>query len=136
MQINGIDEVGGKALASAIATNTSLPLVKLTLYGYDTITEDNKQAFIDMLQRNTSIETLTSVTSMPVPFLAEALQNNSTFKELELYDYELTLDIVKDVSKMLAVDHTLTLLNISGNPLEDDGVIHLAEALKQSRTLK
>jgi hypothetical protein len=48
--MNGIDEVGGKSLASAIATNTSLPLVELTLDGSNMITEDSKQAFIDIYQ--------------------------------------------------------------------------------------
>ena len=109
LEMSGIRSVGGKALASAIAKNTSLPLVELELRGYDMITEDSKQAFIDMLQQNTSIEILRlSITGMsdivsdPVPFLAEALQNNSTLKELELCDYELTRDIMRDVSKMLA----------------------------------
>jgi Ran GTPase-activating protein (RanGAP) involved in mRNA processing and transport len=144
LKMTGISAVGGKALASAIATNASLPLVQLTLHGDDMITEDSRQAFIDMLQQNTSIETLyLSSTGMPrsdsvsdpVPFLAEALQNNSTLKQLYLFDYTLTPDMVKDVSRVLIVNCSLTLLDISENPIGDDGVTHLAEALKQNKTL-
>ena len=137
LMISGLDEVDAKALASAIATNASLPLVELTLRGYDMITEDSKQAFIDMLQPNTSVETLNlSHTGMSVPFLAEALQNNTTLEKLELCGCELTLDMVKDVSRMLTVNHSLTSLIMYENPIGDDGVTHLAEALKQNKTLK
>ena len=135
--ISVLDEVGGKALASAIATNTSLPLFELALHGYDMITEDNKQAFIDMLQQNTSIKTLSlSYTDISVPFLAEALQSNYTLKELELCSCKLTLDMVKDISRMLAVNCSLTSLDISENPIGDDGITHLAEGLKQNKILK
>jgi Ran GTPase-activating protein (RanGAP) involved in mRNA processing and transport len=144
LKMTGISAVGGKVLASAIATNASLPLVELALYdGHDLITEDSRQAFIDMLRQNTSIETLylsfvgmPGSVSDPVPFLAEALQNNSTLKQLYLYDYISTPDMVKDVSRMLAVNRSLTSLDISGNSIGDDGVTHLAEALKQNKTLE
>ena len=135
--IEGLNEVDGETLASTIATNTSLPLDELHLRGYDMITEDNIQVFIDLLQQNTSIETLNfSFTDMSVPFLAEALQNNTTLKELELCHCELTLDMVKDVSRMLTVNCSLTSLNISENPIGDNGVTHLVEALKQNKTLE
>ena len=137
LKINGINEVDAKALASAIATNTSLPLDELELHGYDMITEDSKQAFIDMLQQNTSIKALSlSSTGISVPFLAEALQNNSTLGRLELCKCELTLGMVKDVSRMLAVNCLLRILDISENPIGDDGVTYLAEALKQNKTLQ
>jgi Ran GTPase-activating protein (RanGAP) involved in mRNA processing and transport len=137
LRMNRINEVGGKALASAIAINASLPLVQFILDGRDMITEDSRQAFIDMLRQNTSIETLNlSCTGMSVPFLAEALQNNCTLKELNLNQCTLTPDMIKDVSKMLAVNHSLTSLNISSNPIGDDGVVHLAEDLKQNKTLE
>ena len=97
LEMNGISAVGGKALASAIAANASLPLVELTLHGRDMITEDSKQAFIDMLRQNTSIETLQLSTS--IPFLAEALQNNSTLKQLCV---SIPYNMIKDVSRMLA----------------------------------
>ena len=137
LNMNGISAVGGKALASAIATNASLPLVELELDGHDMIREDNKQAFIDMLQQNTSIKTLSlSYTNISVPFLAEALQSNYTLKELELCNCELMLDMVKDVSRMLTVNRSLTTLDISNNPIGDDGVTHLAKALKHNITLE
>ena len=41
--------------------------------------------------------------------------------------------MVKDVSRMLVV---LTALDIYANPIGDDGVAHLAETLKQNKTLK
>ena len=138
LKLNGISAVGIKALSSAIATNASLPLIELALHGHDMITEDNKHAFIDMLQQNTSIERLIlSSTGMSVPFLAEALQNNSTLKYLHpCYNFISTPDMIKDVSRMLAVNCSLTLLDISMNSIGDDGVTHLAEALKQNKTLE
>jgi Ran GTPase-activating protein (RanGAP) involved in mRNA processing and transport/adenylate kinase family enzyme len=140
LRMDGISAVGSKALASTIATNASLPLLELKLDGCDMITEDSKQAFIDMLQQNTSIKILelrlSSSVSDPVPFLAEALQNNSTLKRLRLFNYILTPDMVKDVSRILAVNRSLISLNISGNPIGDAGVTHLAEALKQNKTLE
>ena len=146
LKMSGDSAVGGKALASSIATNASLPLVELEIRDYDMSTEDSKQALVDMLQQNTSIEALSlSPTGMsmtfgesdPVLFLAEGLQNNSTLRQLNLR-HMLTpyYNMAKDVSRMLIVNCSLTSLNISGNRIGDDGVTHLAEALKQNKTLE
>ena len=140
LKMNGISAAGGKALASSIAINASLPLVELELYGCDMITEHSKQAFIDLLQQNTSIETLklssTGVIGDPMSFLAEALRKNSTLRQLNLCHYILTSDMIKDVSRMLAINCSLTSLDISRNPIGDDEIAHLATALKQNKSLK
>ena len=140
LKMNGISAAGGKALASSIATNASLPLVELELYGCDMITEHSKQAFIDLLQQNTSIKTLklssTGVIGDPMSFLAEALRKNSTLRQLNLCHYILTSDMIKDVSRMLAINCSLTSLDISRNPIGDDEIAHLATALKQNKSLK
>ena len=102
------------------------------------IAGDNKQAFIDMLQQNTSIETLWLLGSVsgPVPFLAEALQNNTTLKTLKLSNCKLTSDMIKDVSRMLTVNSSLTSLEMCCTPTGDAGAAHLAEALKRNETLE
>ena len=146
LKMSGDSAVGGKALVSSIATNASIPMVKLEIHNYDMSTEDSKQALVDMLQQNTSIEALSlsftgiSMTcgeSDPVLFLAEGLQNNSTLRQLNLRRM-LTpyYNMAKDVSRMLTVNRSLTSLDISGDPIGDDGVTHLAEALKQNKTLQ
>ena len=150
LKMSGITDICGKLLASAIATNHSLPLVELELTGHDIITKDSKQAFVDILQWNTSIETLELISysdnqiscsdydtkPVTVPFLAKGLQRNTTLINLILWKSISMLDMVEDVSRMLTVNRSVTSLDISLNPIQDAGVALLAKGRKQNRTLK
>ena len=122
ISMNRISARGGKALASAIATNASLPLVDLSLRGVDMITEYSKPAFVDMLQQKTSLETFMISSGIFVPLIAEALQENTTLKELILWSCKLSPDVVRDVSRMLAVNRSLITLNIPNSPIGDNGI--------------
>ena len=139
LKMSSINEKGGKALATAIASNTSLPLVDLYLSSVE-ITEDSGPAWVNMLQQNTTLNHISISFSNPsdiaVSFIAEGLQKHTLLKVLCLGCREITSVGSKYLSKMLMVNHSLISLHISANSIGDEGVTHLAESLKQNKTLK
>ena len=137
LQMNNITVQGGKALASAIATNPSLPLVELYL-AFLEITEDSGQTFIHMLQQKISLETLTLShgSDIGVSFIAEGLQHNTTLKTLNVRCSHMHSSGVKALSRMLTVNKTLIYLDVSANSVGDEGIAILAEALRKNRTLR
>ena len=137
LKMNMITAEGGKALASAIATNPSLALVELKIVCLE-ITNDSGPTFVDMLQHNTSLETLllSSVSKIGISYIAEGLQRNATLKRLDITDYSITSSGAKALSKMLAINRYLTSLDISGNPIGGRGVAHLAEGLRNNKSLQ
>ena len=141
LKMNHINEKGGKALATAIATNTSLPLVDLDIDDLE-ITEDSGPVWVDMLQQNTSLKDISISLSSSLPsdigvyFIAEGLQKHTSLKTLSLIRSKITSVEAMYLSKMLMVNKCLTSLDMSDNPISDEGVAHLAESLKQNKTLK
>ena len=137
LKMNTTTAEGGKALVSAIATNPSLALVKLDIACLE-ITNDSGPTFVDMLQHNTSLETLllSSVSKIGISYIAEGLQRNATLKRLDITDYSITSSGAKALSKMLAINRYLTSLDISGNPIGYRGVAHLAEGLRKNKSLQ
>ena len=136
----GIGVQGGKTCAIAIVKNSYLPLIELDLSNLE-ITEENGPSFVDMLQKNTSLEELVfydspGVSDTGVSFIAEGLQKNTKLRRLRLDKCKLTSKGAKDLSIMVAMNMSLKELNINGNRIRDDGITHLAEALKQNKTLE
>ena len=138
IRISDITAQGGKALAGAIATNTSLASLDiLTLK----ITQDSGSAFVDMLQKNTSLKHISfthshGISDVGVSFIAKGLLTNCTLQKLNLYRCEISSTGTRELSKVLMVNKSLTSLDISSNPIGDNGIAYLAEALKVNRTLK
>ena len=140
LAMSNITAPGGKALATAILTNTSLPLIELHLFDIG-ITDDSGPIFVDMIQQNTSLEILTisnsfGVSDYGVFCIAQGLQRNTILKVMNLIDCNFTSIGAKDLSRMLTVNHSLTSLDISRNPIGDKGIAHLADVLKQNETLE
>ena len=138
LEMSHINEKGGKALATAIASNTSLRLDELDI-DYLEITEDSGPAWVDMLQQNTfkSISiSLSPPSDIGVSFIAEGLKENTSLTTLTLTRSKITSVGAMYLSKMLMVNKSLTLFAISRSQIGDKGVAHLAESLKQNKTLK
>ena len=138
LTLSNVTAQGGKSLATAIATNTSIALVRLDINNIE-ITKDSGPAFVDMLQ-NSSLEHISltsshSLSDVGVSFIAEGLQKNATVKSLNLRDCNITSSGVKCLAEMLKVNSSLTNLDIDDNPIRDEGLAHLAEALKMNMTL-
>ena len=139
LEMSHINEKGGKALATAIATNTSLRWNELYLYNLE-ITEDSGPSWVDMLQQNTYLESISISLSPPsdigLSFIAEGLQKHTSLKTLHLRFSEITSVGAMYLSKMLMVNKSLTLFDISDSPIGNEGLAHLAESLKQNKTLE
>ena len=139
LKMSHINEKGGKALATSIASNTSLSLDKLDLDNLE-ITEDSGPAWVDMLKQNTFLESISILLKSPsdigVSFIAEGLQKHTSLKTLRLRRSEITSVGAMYLSKMLMVNKSLTSFNFSFNPIGDKGLAHLAESLKENKTLK
>ena len=135
LKINTITAQGGKILATAISTNTSL--VELELIGLE-ITDDSGPSFVGMFQRNKSLErvSLSSVSKIGMQFIAEGLQQNSMLKTLAITGSSMTSNEAKALSVMLTVNETLTSMDLSENQIGDDGAVHLAEALRKNKSLQ
>ena len=139
LEMNNVTAQGGKSLATAIATNTSIALVKLDINDIE-ITEDSGPAFVDMLQQNITLEHISfnssrRLSDVGVSFIAEGLKKNNKVKSLSLSCSNITSNGAKFLAKMLKVNSSLTVLNINWNPIRDKGVAYLAEALKMNKTL-
>ena len=139
LELSNISAHGGKALATAILTNSSLRLDELDLDNLK-ITEDSGPAWVDMLQQSTSLRCVSISLHPPsdigVSFIAEVLQRNTLLKRLYLKRSEITSVGAMNLSKMLMVNNSLILIDVSFNPIGDKGVAHLAESLKKNKTLK
>ena len=130
---------GGISLATAIATNNSIALVRLNIDHLE-ITKESGPAFVGMLQQNSSLEHISfkhslSLSDVGVSFIAEGLQKNTTVQSMHLSDCNITSSGAKCLAKMLKFNSSLTDLYINYNPIRDEGVAHLAEALKMNKTL-
>ena len=67
--------------------------------------------------------------------IAQALEENTTLKELSLYTCGLKSEGLGYIAQGLKKNNTLTMLNIGGNGLYDEGIGHLAHALKDNQGL-
>ena len=139
LRMDHITEKGGKALATAIATNPSLALAELYIFDL-LITKNNGPAFVKMLQQNTSLKRIVSSLSrssdIGVSFIAEGLHKNAVLKMLSISHSKITSVGAMYLSRMLMVNNSLTSLHISNSPIGDEGVAHLAESLKRNNTLR
>jgi Ran GTPase-activating protein (RanGAP) involved in mRNA processing and transport len=76
------------------------------------------------------------ITSEGAILLADALNNNSTLKELILYNNRIGDKGVRALALELSINNsTLKTLNLGFNDITDDGAQHLAQMLKTNRTL-
>ena len=138
--MSDITALGGKSLATAIATNSCSALIELDINDLE-ITKDSGPAFVDMLQQNCSLERISfdyshRLSDVGVSFIAEGLQKNTTLKSMSLCDCNITPCGAKCLAEMLMVNSSLIYLHIAQNPIRDEGVAHLAEALEKNKTLR
>jgi hypothetical protein len=76
------------------------------------------------------------ITSEGVLILTEALHNNTTLKELYIFNNRVDDKGVDSLARVLTKNNsTLKILNLGWNPITDDGVGYLADMLKTNRTL-
>ena len=139
LRLRNVTAQGGKSLATTIATNASIALVKLSIEDIE-ITDDSGPTFVDMLKQNITLDRISfnsshRLSDVGVSFIAEGLQKNTTVKSLNLYRCNITSSGAKCLAKMLKINSSLTDLHINYNPIRDEGVAHLAQALKTNKTL-
>ena len=67
--------------------------------------------------------------------LAKQLKNNTTLKQLWLYECGLNSQSAESLAEALTTNKHLELLNVSDNALCDDGIQHLAHALRVNQGL-
>ena len=131
---------GGKSLATAIATNNSIALIRLNINCLE-ITKESGPTFVNMLQQNGSLDFISfnfsrRLSDVGVSFIAEGLQKNTTVRSMHLHGCNITSSGAKCLAEMLKVNSYLKNLFIGNNPIRDEGVAHLAEALKMNKTLR
>ena len=140
LTLSNVTAQGGKSLAIAIATNTSIALIRLYINRLE-ITKESGPAFVNMLQRNGSLDFISfnssrRLSDVGVSFIAEGLQKNTTVQSMHLCGCNITSSGAKCLAEMLKVNSYLKNLFIGNNPIRDEGVAHLAEALKMNKTLR
>ena len=94
----------------------------------------NIDAIGKMLSHNKSIKFVdlshNDITDKGIEMLVHHLMDNNTFQQINLYDNLITEDGVTHLSKLITREHSvLTSIELSNNPLRDEGVNLLLQSL-------
>ena len=133
---NIIGGEGAIALSKALSFNVTLCEVRLNC---NCIDDSGIDALADVLEENRSITQLSvsknSFTAVGGVRIASAIRRNHTLKELDLSDNNIAInnDTVSELQKSLERNKTLTLLDIYGGDISDEGGVSIANIIKTSR---
>ena len=71
-----------------------------------------------------------------VKCISEQLSNNTSLKELGVYDCGITANSIDDIATALMTNKSLEVLNVGANAIFDDGIQQLANTLEYNQSLK
>ena len=123
-------------LAEAVETSKSLRALNLH---YTSLTKESRLTLGKMLQRNTTLKTLsitTYQTTEVITEIAEELKHNSILETVQFQGFigSIGLKLLAEIISYNKHLRTLTVINTYRHP--SDGTVHLIEALKHNNTLK
>ena len=143
---NSMSNLGAAAFASAIGVMTSLTSLDLSgnalcgiKYGRGTYTAEGIKAIADALRVSASLtecnlrENELGVEGWTIVFNALRDSPTSKIATWDLSDERLGSAIAKPLAEYISVSASLTLLSLRENPLDEEGVIILCNALPNSR---
>ena len=139
LKLCNINNNGAVNIAKAIQMNTTLHTLDMS---DNEISDDEVIAISDCLKKNSSLEKLNlskneiKITNEGAKMIAEALQLNTTLKQLDLSINKIFDDGATAISNVLKSNITLQELNISHNNITNKGITKITEAIQINSTLQ